>query len=161
VFGGDVWEAPPSGRTTATRFEELARRYADSFPGFEHRNVYPLRASGSQDRFMIHPTHAAAAVGAFQRAHNTAFTVDTVVGGEALTASHRARAADELFQRHRGQSITIDELFDLGVGGYSRAQLAVIAREADDRGVATYDETTKTIRWLDERRPELTLWSDL
>jgi len=160
VFGGDIWATPTSGRTTAARFQELARRYADSFPGFEYRNVYPLRASGSQDRYMIHLSHAPAAVKAFQRAYTTALTVDTVAGGEALTASHRARAAEELFQRHRGQSVTIDELFDLGVGGYSRTQLAVIAREADDRGVATYDETARTIRWLEERRPEVTLWSD-
>lgn len=66
-----------SDRTDLLR--SLAQSYADTFEGFEFRNVYPLRGSRSQTRYLIHLTHAATAADRFKETCDSCYKIGTLL----------------------------------------------------------------------------------
>lgn len=132
----------------------FARIFAESFPRFAHRTVYPLRPSGSQDRFFVHLTESKHAVGPFDRAHRAALKAGTLIAGDLLTAVQRHRLAAELMQRFAGQTLTVEEMRLSGVL-VPGPQLRSICHAASDLGYGDWTTTGKgSMRWYSERTAE-------
>lgn len=154
VFGGAAW-AGPSGLSAP--HQALADAFANSFPRWRLRRAYLLRASGSQDRAMIHLTDSVTAVTAFTRAVETALKAGTLIAGRALTSIEKDKAAAELFGRFKGLTITTREMVAV-VPRYSLDQLRPISRTAQTNRYGRWNEAASTMRWFDEREPEPTLF---
>lgn len=150
VYGGDAWDKPSR---LAHPHQPLADALADSFPRWRFRNAYLLRASGSQDRAMVHLTDAKAAVEPFARAVETALKAGTIIAGRALTSIEKDKAAVELFERFRGLTMTTREMIAV-VPRYSLDQLRPISRTAESNRYGRWTEGTSTMEWFQDRAPE-------
>jgi three-Cys-motif partner protein len=151
VYGGDGWDAPSR---LAHPHQPLADALASSFPRWRYRNAYLLRASGSQDRAMVHLTDSKTAVEAFARAVESALKAGTVIAGRTLTTIERDKAAVQLFERFRGLTMTTRQMYAV-VTRYSLGQLRPICNTAEKNRYGRWDDKTGTMKWLAERAPEL------
>lgn len=151
VYGGDGWDGP--SRLTHPH-QALADALANSFPRWRFRNAYLLRASGSQDRAMVHLTDSRTAVGAFSRAVETALKAGTIIAGRALTTIEKDKAAVELFERFRGLTMTTRQMYAV-VTRYSLGQLRPICNTAEKNRYGRWHDATGTMEWFMERAPEV------
>ena len=149
VFGGDTWDAP--SRLTKPH-QALADAFANSFHRWPYRNAHLLRASGSQDRAMVHLTDSKTAVSAFARAVDTALKAGTVAAGGTLTTIQKDNAAVQLFERFRGLTLTTRQMYAV-VPRYSLGQLRPICNTAEQNRYGAWDEKTATMEWFTERAP--------
>jgi three-Cys-motif partner protein len=149
VYGGDAWDAPSR---LANPHQALADALANSFRGWTHRNAYLLRATGSQDRAMVHLTRSKTAVTAFARAVDSALKAGTVAAGGMLTSIQKDNAAVELFERFRGLTLTTRQMYAV-VQRYSLGQLRPICNTAEQNRYGTWDEKTGTMQWFTDRAP--------
>ena len=138
----------------------LAQSYADTFPRFEHRNVYPLRGSRSQKRYLVHLTHPEVAAARFKGICDDCYLIDTLFAGDTLGQNQRATRAVQLFERFRGTTTTVPELYELGMGA-SRTQIMTICRSAQAGGYGIFDPQRGTMSWRKEREPDPVLFPDL
>lgn len=150
VFGGDSWDAPSRVKNP---HKPLAEALANSFPRWKFRNAYLLRASGSQDRAMIHLTESPTAVGAFAEKVEAALKAGTLIAGKTLTAIERDTAAADLFARFRGLTMTTREMAP-AVPRYPLVQLRPICHTAEQNRYGRWDQKTGTMEWFTERAPD-------
>ncbi len=151
LYGDDRWKAAV-GQPTGT----FARVFAESFPRFAHRNVYPLRPSGSQDRFLVHLAASSAAVAPFRRCVNAGLKAGTLIAGKLLTGPQKHRAVQDLAERFKPQTLSIDEMYAAG-SGFDRQQLMSLAQAAHDLGYGQFNVRARTVDWFAERSDERTL----
>jgi hypothetical protein len=130
----------------------LADALANSFPRWRFHNAYLLRATGSQDRAMVHLTDSKTAVEAFARAVETALKAGTVIAGRALTTIERDKAAAALFERFRGLTLTTRQMLP-AVTRYTLGQLRPISNTAAQNRYGRWDASTATMEWFEEREP--------
>ena len=149
VFGGDAWDGPSC---LANPHQPLADAFANSFGRWRYRNAYLLRASGSQDRAMIHLTDSRTAVATFARAVDAALKAGTVVAGNVLTAIQRDKAAAFLFERFRGLTLTTRQM-SAATNRYTLSQLRPISNTAQQNRYGRWDDGTGTMEWFAERAP--------
>jgi len=138
----------------------LAQGYADTFGRFKHRNVHPLRGSRSQRRYLVHLTHSDTAANRFKGICDSCYLIDTLYAGDTLSQNQRAMRAVQLFERFRGTTTTVPELYELGMGA-SRTQIAAVCQSAQAGGYGTFDAQTRTMTWRREREPDPVLVPDL
>lgn len=150
VYGGDAWDVASGTRNPHTA---LAKAFANSFPRWTYRNAYILRATGSQDRAMIHLTDSKAALEPFSRAVAAALKAGTVIAGAILTTIERDNAAVDLAGRFRGLTLTTREMAP-AVSRYTLGQLRPICRTAAQNRYGTWDEKKATMEWFEGRAPE-------
>ena len=148
VFGGRSFEGPAA---SPEPWRPLAEAFANSFPRWSYRNAYLLRASGSQDRAMIHLTDSPRAVEAFARAIQAAARAGTLLAGGTLTAIQRDKAAAELFDRFRGLTLTTREMVVVAPR-YSLGQLRPICRTAQEHYFGRWNDVSNTMEWFAERQ---------
>ena len=160
TWGSVDWRTDLRSRDHTDLLRSLAQSYADTFPRFEHRNVYPLRGSRSQKRFLIHLTHSQTAVDRFKGICDSCFRIGTLTAGDTLGQDQRAIRAVQLFERFRGTTTTVAELYELGTGA-SRSQIAAVCKSAETGGYGTFDAQTRTMAWRREREPDPVLFPDL
>jgi three-Cys-motif partner protein len=147
LYGRDAWRA--GLRRGKGQPPALAQAYADTFLGFQYRRAYPLRKSGNEMRFFVHLTHSSKAVDAFADAHRRTENVG-LFAGRALDEVARAQAAEMLFARFVGQTLTVAEM-DEADTGLDRGQLPVVCETAADSGYGGWTPGTATMRWSEER----------
>lgn len=150
IYGGDGWDAPSK---LLHPHQALADALAKSFPRWRHQNAYLLRASGSQDRAMVHLTDSKTAVEAFAEKVELALKAGTVIAGRTLTTIERDKAAVELFNRFRGLTLTTRQMYAV-VTRYSLGQLRPICNTAATNRYGRWDDKTGTMEWFSERAPE-------
>lgn len=138
----------------------LAQSYADTFGQFTHRNVYALRGSRSQKRYLVHLTRSDTAADRFKGICDSCYLIDTLFAGNNLSENQRAVRAVQLFERFRGTTTTVPELYELGMGA-TREQIASICRSAQSGGYATFDAQRSTMTWSKEREPDPVMFPDL
>lgn len=157
LYGGTQWRgALRSGVSRAANLEALAEAYADRFPVFDFRRVHRLMSSDRQVRFMVHLAHSAKADSEFRSCYDASLRRG-LLAGRALDATARGQAAHSLFEMYRGTTTTIEDLFEAASPPLNRGQLRVVLREADERGLGTFEEEAKTMTWAPERvRPTQT-----
>lgn len=147
VFGGDAWDAPSRLKHP---HQALADALANSFPRWKYRNAYLLRASGSQDRAMIHLTDSPTAVEAFENKVKAALKAGTLIAGKTLTAIERDHAAADLFGRFHGLTMTTREMAP-AVPRYPLVHLRPICHTAEQNRYGRWDPKTGTMEWFAER----------
>ena len=137
---------------------QIAQAYADTFPGYPIRKVYPLHSSRNQVRFMVHLTHSAKAEAAFRADYRTATTVGSVIAGDGMSDREKRAAAELLWKKFRSEELGIEQMFDAGVT-FSRAQLRWICAQAELEGFGAFDTTDDLMTWFEARdnKPDLTL----
>ena len=132
TWGSDTWREDLAQGRPERHPAILAQSYADTFPRFEFRSVYPLRGSRSQKRYLVHLTHVEVAVARFKGICDGCYLIDTLFAGDPLSQNQRATRAVQLFERFRGTTTTVPELYELGMGA-SRTQIAAICQSAHGR----------------------------
>ena len=147
VFGSDAWDAPSR---LLNPHQPLADALANSFPRWRFRHAYLLRATGSQDRAMVHMTDSPTAVEAFATAVRTALKAGTIVAGRSLTTIERDKAAADLFKRFRGLTLTTRQMSAV-VTRYTLGQLRPICNTAAQNRYGHWDASTGTMDWFEER----------
>lgn len=160
TWGSPNWRIDLANADPSDLLRGLAQSYADTFPTFDHRHVYPLRGSRSQKRYLVHLTHAEVAATRFKGICDGTFLLDTLHAGETLSQNQRANRAQQLFDRFRGTTITVPEMYELGIGA-SRVQIMAICRSAEDGGFGTFDAQRSTMNWRSEREPKPVLFPDI
>jgi three-Cys-motif partner protein len=150
VFGGDGWDEPSR---LPHPHQPLANALANSFPRWRFRNAYRLRPTGSQDRAMIHLTDSKTAVTAFATAIESALKAGTLIAGATMTSIERDKAAEEMFKRFRGLTLTTRQMHSV-VTRYSLSQLRWISHTAAQNRYGGWDAATLTMEWFAEREAE-------
>jgi len=156
TFGGGVWRAAITGKFGRTLLDALAVAYAESFPAFDKRHAFPLNASGTQFRYLIHLAQPQRAETAFTQAYNASQRVG-FLSGNALTTTERDSIAKRLFDKFRGTSMTKDELFDAQDHALNRVQLNSVLTAAETLGLGRL--RGELFEWLSE--PEQPLKFDI
>lgn len=152
LYGDDRWRAAVGQPTGA-----FAESFAASFAGqYRHANHYPLWSSGSQDRFFIHLANADRAPEAFGRAHAAALKAGTLWAGNSLTKPQRDIAAESLHARFKGETLTVKEMYELGVP-YSTVQIRTICTAAVEELYGEWMGQDEFL-WFESRRPAPGLW---
>jgi hypothetical protein len=77
-----------------------------------------------------------------------------------LSQNERAVRAVQLWERFKGTTTTVPELYELGMGP-SRTQIAAICRSAQSGGYGTFDAQRSTMTWRKEREPDPVMFPDL
>lgn len=152
AFGGASWQAPsllPSSQV----HRGLADALANSFRRWDHRNAYLLRATGSQDRAVVHLADSPKAELEFARIVQTAFKAGTMIAGASLTTIERDKAAVVLHGRFRGLTLTTRQMFAVETR-YSLGQLRTLCRTAETKRYGRWDEAGSTMEWFQDRAPE-------
>ena len=80
--------------------------------------------------------------------------------GDTLSQNHRATRAVQLFERFRGTTTSVPELYELGMGA-SRNQITAICQSPQGGGYGTYDAQARTMTWRKEREPDPVLFPGL
>ncbi len=153
LYSGSDWRSAAAVRPVAIARERLAQLFADSFPRFALRRAYPLRPSGSQDRYVIHLTDAQTAVTAFESALLAAFSAGTVIAGNALSKQQKDLAAQGLFAQFAGQTLTMPEMRGVGVP-WTLVQLRAICVAAEQLGYGRWSADTRSMEWFAERETQ-------
>lgn len=153
AFGSSRWRSLVGNPAQA-----IAQGYADTFLGYRHRHVYPLRSSSSQERWVVQLTNSTTAVQAFARDYDTSMRAGTLIAGEVMTGPQRRIAAEAAWKAFRGEEVTIDDMFATG-HGYSRSQLRAICGAAQDAGFGLFHSHDGLMEWFETRavEPDLTL----
>jgi three-Cys-motif partner protein len=139
----------------------VAQIYADRFPTHRYSQVLALRCSPSQNRWIVQLAGSPNALPVLARDHNTALRAGTIVAGEILTGPQRGRQAKALAAKYKGETLTVDEMFAMGVG-LSRNQIRTTCGAAEEAGYGTFTGTNGSMEWFTERlgQPGLTLGLD-
>jgi hypothetical protein len=87
------------------------------------------------------------ALTAFARDYKVALRAGTVAAGDVLTDPQRHRAAAELWEKYRGETLTIDDMFALG-SGRTRNQIRTICLAAEESGFGVFDPETNRMEWF-------------
>jgi len=155
LFGSHAW-ADCEGEGYAYRLC-MAKLFADSYASkFRFRETHPLRSSAGQERFMIHLANTDRATKTFTRHVGEALRAGTVVAGKTLHHTQKDLAAKALWEKHRGRTMTIDELYDVDAS-YDRGQLRAICKAAADDGYGSWNRTSGVMEWRQDREPDPTL----
>jgi three-Cys-motif partner protein len=160
TWGSDQWRRDLAHGDRGDLLRSLAQSYADTFPGFQFRSVYPLRGSRSQKRYLVHLTHVEVAATRFKGICDSCYLIDTLFAGDTLSQNQRATRAVQLFERFRGTTTTVPELYELGMGA-SRTQIMTICRSAQAGGYGAFDAQRSTMTWRKEREPDPVLFPEL
>ena len=152
TWGSEQWRVDLASADRSDILRSLAQSYADTFPRFEFRNVYPLRRSRSQKRYLVHLTHSKTAAERFKGICDGCYLIDTLFAGDTLSQNQRATRAFQLFERFRGTTTTVPELYELGMGA-SRTQIAAICQSAQGGGYGTFDAQARTMAWRKVESP--------
>jgi three-Cys-motif partner protein len=149
TFGSDVWRKAGSG---AGARESLAHAFAESFGGkWTHRDPYLLRATGSQDRALVHFANSPRAVEAFGRSVRSALAAGTVIAGRLLTTIEKDQAARRLAGLFAALTVHLEDMHG-ALGVYDRGQLRAICRRAEQNGYGIWREDTGVMEWFAARR---------
>jgi three-Cys-motif partner protein len=165
AFGVDIVEVAmgdrPWGDLAGSDPKLVAETYADRFAAYRHRQVLPLRCSASQNRWIVQLAGSSSALSALARDHNTSLRAGTIAAGEILTGAQRDKQAKALSGKYKGERLTVDEMFAMGVG-LSRNQIRTICGAAEEGGYGTFSAADGTMEWFAERlaQPGLTLGLD-
>ncbi len=153
-----IWErALVPGQPYHRQLESLARAYAELFSSFKLRNFYPLRASNSQFRFLIHLTHADLGARRFKEAYETSWNVG-LFAGRALDQPTRAHAAQTYWAVYRGRGTSLSQLYEEHLRTFNKPVLASICRAAEQGGFGHFDEGSEVMDWAQERTdPQTTM----
>jgi three-Cys-motif partner protein len=157
TWGSDHWRDDLRRADRANILRSVAQSYADTFRTFDHRNVYALRGSRTQKRYLVHLTYAATAADRFKGICDSCFRINTLIAGDRLGQPQRATRAVQLHERFKGTTTTVPELYELGMGA-SRRQIAEICRSAVDLGLGEFDRGGQSMVWFGERLPDPTLF---
>jgi three-Cys-motif partner protein len=160
TWGTDRWRDDMANADPSDILRSIAQSYADTFPRFDYRNVYALRGSRSQKRYLIHLTHSKTGATRFKAICDRCYLIDTVFAGGTLSQNQRATRAVQLFERFRGTTTSVPELYELGMGA-TRTQITAICLSAQSAGFGTYDAKSRTMTWLADRQPDPVLFPDL
>jgi three-Cys-motif partner protein len=158
LYGDRSWDAATRGLTAPAVYRAIAEAYAQTFRSYTVRQAYPLHGTRSQFRFLIHLATSPSAERAFASAYKTSFKAGTLIADGALTAVEKRRAAEFLWGKFRGMTITISEMRELGVA-FDATQLHAICGIADAESFGRYDAASRSIEWKEAREmePDLTL----
>jgi three-Cys-motif partner protein len=162
AFGDDIVEVAMDCRPWAylagAAPKSAAQAYSDRFPTYRHRQVLALRCSPSQNRWIVQLAGSASALTTLARDHSTALRAGTIVAGEILTGAQRNKQAKTLWGKYKGETLTVDEMFEMGVG-LSRNQIRTTCGAAEEAGYGTFTAANGTMEWFTERlaQPGLTL----
>jgi three-Cys-motif partner protein len=159
TWGSEYWRDDLAKADTNDILRSLAQSYADTFHRFEFRSVYPLRGSRSQRRYLVHLTHVEVAMTRFKGICDGCFLIDTLFARD-LSQNQRAVRAVQLWERFKGTTTTVPELYELGMGA-SRTQIAAICRSAQSGGYGDFDGQRSTMTWRREREPDPVMFPDL
>ena len=138
-----------------------AQAYSDRFASYNHRQVLPLKCSSTQNRWIVQLAGSASALKALERDHNTSLRAGTIVAGEILTGAQRDKQAKTFWGKFKGETLTVDEMFAMGVG-LSRNQIRTTCGAAEETGYGNFTGANGTMEWFTERlaQPGLTLGLD-
>jgi len=159
TWGDDRWRDDLAKADPSDILRSLALSYADTFPRFEFRNVYPLRGSRSQRRYLVHLTHVEVAMTRFKGICDGCYFIGTLLARD-LSQNERAVRAVQLWERFKGTTTTVPELYELGMGS-SRTQIMAICRSAQSGGYGSFDAQRSTMTWRREREPDPVMFPDL
>ena len=148
VYGSRIWDEIARRRDPQL---PLADALAESFTRWQFRKAYALRATGSQDRAMIHLAESPGAVGPFEQAVKTSMKAGTIAAGRTMTTMEKDKAAKALFEKFRGLTLTTD-LMAIAFAGYKLDQLRWICTIAETSGYGEWDGARRTMAWYSERR---------
>jgi hypothetical protein len=82
--------------------------------------------------------------------------LDTLASGESLSSVQVANRARHLGRRFAGQTLTVGQMYELGVGA-SRRQIMGICKAGDQGGYGSFDRQHAVMTWYTERLPDPTL----
>ncbi len=152
LFGGRQFWENIADRSLSFRdnMPKLAAAYAERFQRFQFRSHYPLRASHSQLRQIIHLCHSRIGREKFHDEYVRSQDFG-VLAGRHLDQVTRAHAARRYWQSYRGEATSLDRLFGEGTQSFDRGQIRAISATADEERYARYDERQGMIHWFDER----------
>jgi three-Cys-motif partner protein len=156
TWGSEKWRADIENADPSNILRSLAQSYANTFPAFEYRNVYALRGSRSQKRYVVHLTHSPVAAQRFAEVHETSMRLETVASGELLSPTEVANRAAALHRRFAGEQLSVSAMYELGVGA-SRRQIMDVCRAAERGGYGKYDDKDAVMTWFEDRLPDPTL----
>jgi three-Cys-motif partner protein len=142
AFGDMSW-----AQLAAVDNETAAKIYANKFPAHRYRDAYHLKSSSSQDRWIVQMASSLSALTAFARDYKVALRAGTVAAGDVLTDPQRHRAAAELCEKYRGETLTIDDMFALG-SGRTRNQIRTICLAAEESGFGVFNPETNRMEWF-------------
>lgn len=151
VFGDGSWRAVYEGNPAWSPevLERLARAYAERFSkNYSVREIYRLFSSDNQVRFMVHLANHEKARTEFRKSYDRSLTAG-LFQGKRLSDADRAKIALELFERLRGTTTTLEEVFAAGMATVDRGQLRHVFRTAEDRGFGRL--TGDAMEWFEER----------
>jgi three-Cys-motif partner protein len=159
TWGSDGWRNDIEEADPGDILKSIAQGYANTFPNFKCRNVYPLRGSRSQKRFLVHLTHTPVAEDRFANVWKETFTLGTLAAGDKLDSAERAGRATALFEQLAGETLSVADMYELGLA-VSRGQLVGICRAAEEMGLGKFDDRVGVGRmeWFKERLPDPTLF---
>lgn len=149
LYGDDRWRhVVPAGATWEDEVHALAEAYAATFqPSFAYRNVYPLRVSDNQVRYLVHLTHVKRAREAFRKAYDA--TLPRARKSRALDMTARDNAVAVLHSLFKGKrAVPFADMTGLKQYPLDRGQLIVVLRRARDSGYGTPDEKNCTMTWF-------------
>jgi three-Cys-motif partner protein len=149
LFGDNTWDSPvPETWTPELECADVAEKYATSFKSqFAYCNLYPLRVSDGQIRYLIHLTHSPKARDAFEASYKA-----TLSQKRALSMTDRDKRVEWLFRTFRGTNIKFDDMVGLPDCPLDRGQLATVLRRAEQTGHARFDKATDMLEWFTECR---------
>jgi three-Cys-motif partner protein len=148
VFGGRTWE--PAARR-AHPHQPLADAFAESFPisRWRFRKAYLLRATGSQDRAMVHLANSPAADDVFGKNIVRAFKTETMLAGTLLSKTQKDAAAKHLASLFAGLTLTTREM--VSSVPWSLGQLRWICSAAAQGDYGEWNEKASMMKWFEAR----------
>jgi len=151
LFKGDYWESPSAHVQTQANMNleaMLAQAYLLPFSMFKYKQAYPLRASDSQFRSLIHLTRSASGQTAFKKAYDASWKIGTAKG-LALTDPDCERYCRELFPAYSGIPTSLEDIFTDALVDLNRGQLGRVLRYAANNDYGEFDGNTMI--WKTER----------
>lgn len=151
LFTGGSWRHTFDGNPAWSNdaLERLARAYAECFSGTHSvREAYRLFSSDNQVRFIVHLANHEKARTEFRKSYDRSLTAG-LFQGKRLSEADRAKIAVQLFERLRGTTTALEDVFNAGMVAFNRGQLRHVFRTAEDRGYGHLDGDT--MEWFEER----------
>ncbi|HJP89043.1 MAG TPA: three-Cys-motif partner protein TcmP [Candidatus Limnocylindrales bacterium] len=145
VFRDPKWQGIEHGT-----LEEWAQSFEDQFPAFSNRKSYPLRASGSQDRFFVQLAGHPKALEAFGKCVKNGLRAGTLIADSLLTMQEKQAISRDLFEVYKGTTVSVSAMYEAG-GGLQKKQIRAIA-EVLDGEFGWYRPKVDEIEWFTERR---------
>lgn len=152
LYNGTAWRDPDQHcrrRPGMTVEHQLAELYKNVFTTFKCRNVYPLRASDHQYRFLIHLAKSPTAEIAFAKVYESTMRVG-LYEGRALDDAVASQHATSLYTAYRGNTVALDEMYGAQVVTLDRGQLRRVLEYADAHEYGRFVDGTMT--WVDDRK---------